>query len=137
VHGALRRDAGGTRSLGELLATRWGLLEADLLRYYRLDLRFEFESIGCRRLWALVAGLPSDAAVRRDGKVWTTREELAASHIELEHGLLRTIAEALGVKFKGPPMKPIQHPDRLTAEDTPKRMSTRDEIQAFMSRLRK
>lgn len=137
MHGALRCDAGGIRSLGDLLATRWGLLEADLLRYYRLDLRFEFDCIGCRRLWVLVAGLPSDAAVRREGKMWTTREELAARHIELERGLLRTIAQALGVKFTGPPPEPIRHPDRPTAENAQRRMSTRSEIQGFMARLRR
>lgn len=102
-----------------------------------MDLRFEFDSIGCRRLWVLIAGLPPDAAVRRDGKVWTTREELAARHIELERGLLRTIAQALGVKFTGPPPEPIRHPDRPTEENTPPKMSSRGEIQAFLGRLRR
>jgi hypothetical protein len=108
-----------------------------LQHYYRLDLRTEYESAGCRRLWALVSGLPPDAAVRRDGKVWTTREELAARHIELERGLLRLIAQALGVKFTGPPPEPIRHPDRATEDDQPRRMSTRQEISAFIARLRR
>lgn len=103
-----------------------------------MDLRFEFGSIGCRRLWVLIAGLPPDAAIRRDGKVWTDHHELAARHIEQDAGLLRTIAEALGVKFRGPPPEPIRHPDRpLPAPPRNNGTVGAREITAFIASLRR
>lgn len=102
-----------------------------------MDLRFEFGSIGCRRLCALISGLPADAALRRDGKTWTVRHELAARQIEQEAALLRAIAEALGVKFRGPPPEPIKHPDRPVPQAPRRPLSTRGELRSFVARMRR
>lgn len=104
--------------------------------YYRKDLRVEIGSMGCRRMWALIEGLPLDSAVRRNGKTWTTERELAARQIDQDASLLRIIAEALGVKFRGPAPEPIRHPDRATGNDAPKVMAKPHQIRAFMARLK-
>jgi hypothetical protein len=55
------------------------LVEADLQRFYSLDLRDEAETAGCRRLWVLVNGLPPEASTWRvDGQQWTVQDELLA-----------------------------------------------------------
>lgn len=103
-----------------------------------MDLRFEYPGIPCRRLWALIDGLPPTAAVRRDGRVWLTEHELAARHMEQSTGLLRLIAQSLGVKFQGPGPEPVKHPDRTTApapDRAKPKMSTREEIAAFFDRV--
>lgn len=103
-----------------------------------MDLRFEYPVIACRRLWTLVNGLPANAAIRRDGRVWLTEHELAARHMEQSTGLLRLIAQSLGVKFAGPGPEPVDHPDRRTApapEQAKPKMSTREEISAFFDRV--
>lgn len=103
-----------------------------------MDLRFEYPAIPCRRLWTLIEGLPPHAAIRRRGKVWLTEHELAAQHMEQSTGLLRLIAQSLGVKFKGPGPEPVDHPDRRTApapEQAKPKMSTREEIAAFFDRV--
>jgi hypothetical protein len=96
------------------------------------------ERTGCRRLWALIAGLPPDSALRRRGKQWTTAHELAARQVESTVDYLRVIARANGVKFKGPAPPPVEHPDRPSAApvDAPVQMSTREEIAGFLGRLR-
>jgi len=48
-----------------------------------------------RRLHALIAGLPPDAAIHRDGELWTTQSNLAASTLELIDRWGRTNAALL------------------------------------------
>lgn len=45
------------------VSRQWAALEADFLRFYGADLGrlLWVERVGCRRLWALMAGLPSDS----------------------------------------------------------------------------
>jgi hypothetical protein len=99
-----------------------------------MDLRVEVGVSGCRRLWALVRGLPVDAAVWRDGKHWTQADELQAIAIERSDiwGHRLTVASRA---FKGrvPEMPRIEHPDRRVAspERSKPRMSSRAEIHAF------
>lgn len=106
-----------------------------------MDLRVEVQASTPRRLWALTRSLPPDSAVRRDGKAWLTEHELAARTLESSTLLLRQVAKALGVKFRGPEPEPVAHPDRLTrrrrTRDGPQRMSTREEIAAFFDRVAK
>lgn len=47
-----------------------------------MDLRDEFAEMPCRRLWALVNGLPLDAATWRRESAWTVDHELMATMIE-------------------------------------------------------
>lgn len=102
-----------------------------------MDLRFEFQTAGCRRLWALISGLPLDCAIRRDGKTWTTERELIARQVEQQASLLRLIAEALGVKFKSPPPEPIHHPDRVTKPVAgSETMAKPNQIRQFIARMR-
>jgi hypothetical protein len=114
------------------------LLEADFQHYYTMDLRVQVGVSGCRRLWALVRGLPVDAAVWRDGKHWTQRDELAAIGIERADiwGHRLTMASRA---FKGriPEMPQIEHPDRRSGVEVPSRprMSSRAEIRAFAGKV--
>lgn len=53
--------------------------------------------MGCRRLWALVRGLPDDAVVWREeheqAQQWTTQDELGALLIEVTDMWGRAIAQ--------------------------------------------
>lgn len=46
------------------LSEHWGAVEADFLRFYRLDLRRALwvDGVGCRRVWDLISGLPAGSA---------------------------------------------------------------------------
>jgi hypothetical protein len=81
-------------------------LEADFQRYYRLDLREDVG--GARRLWALVQGLPPDAACWRED-MFTRQEEFAAAQIEVTDQWLSNLAQLLGAKRQSLP-KPIRVP---------------------------
>lgn len=100
-----------------------------------MDLRVEVGVSGCRRLWALVRGLPVDAAVWRDGKRWTQADELAAIAIERADvwGHRLTVASRA---FKGriPEMPRIEHPDRVR-EQPRSRMSSVAEVHAFVRKV--
>jgi hypothetical protein len=75
-----------------------------------------------RRLGALVAGLPSDAAVwREDVPAWTQEHELQANVVEAVDHWSRLIFSVLAVlggnewpgeDVLGPPIR-IEHPDRV------------------------
>lgn len=80
-----------------------------------MDLRVEWDTIGCRRLWVLVQGLPPDSAFYRQGKLWTQAHELTALAVEkLEHRLSTLAVMWADEKSKGriPPPIVITHPDR-------------------------
>lgn len=65
-------------------------MEADFLRWYGLDLRYEFHTRSARSLWALIQGLPPEAALHRGtDAAWTDLHEMTSM-----------IAQALGVKIK-------------------------------------
>lgn len=102
------------------------MLEADFQRYYHLDLREEVEHAGVRRLVALVTALPGDAAVNRDGKRWTTRDEIAAVTFERAE-LWGSLAARPHYKDpdKLPPPLAFSHPDRET-ETAPKKRAPRN-----------
>jgi hypothetical protein len=98
-----------------------------------MDLRVEVGVSGCRRLWALVRGLPVDAAVWRDGKHWTQADELQAIAIERSDIWGHRLTVALRA-FKGrvPEMPRIEHPDRRAQIEVAKpQMSSREQIRAF------
>lgn len=120
----LRHDGGGIYGLIQLLAERWGLAEADFARYYGHDLRQLINTTGARRIWALVRGLPRDAALwREDVPGWTQAHELQAAQIEVTDAWLRAIWQVLYVQTfrKRPPnVRPvrIEHEDRRAAPAT-------------------
>jgi hypothetical protein len=100
-----------------------------------IDLRHEIDVTGCRRLWALIRGLPVDAAVRRDGKLWTQEMELHATALERADVWGHRLAVASRAFKKVPEMPKFEHPDRpkpRPAEPAERRMSTPQEIMAFM-----
>jgi hypothetical protein len=70
----IRADRGGIRSLGRIVDERWNAVEADFQRFYGLDLRTNIVDAGVRRIWALVEGLPPDAAVWREDSPFVTRD---------------------------------------------------------------
>lgn len=103
-----------------------------------MDLRHAIVSTGCRRLWALVRGLPVDAAVHRDGKLWSQADELAAVAIERADVWGWRLTHATGRFRKVPEMPPIKHPARRKpepVEPAERRMSTMDEISSFVRKL--
>lgn len=87
-------------------------MEADYQRFYGLDLRCAVEADGCRRTWALVRGLPRDAATwREDGAWWSQETELAAAQIEVADRWGRAMAQLLGAKPSAlPPPIEIKRP---------------------------
>ncbi len=148
----VRGRLGGIEGLGELLATRWGSLEADFDRYYHRDLTVEYERMSVRRMLALVNGLPLDSATLRDGKAWTQERELLAEVVEHVDYWGRAVATAAFVgasrsdrkRFLGSLKKPtrLQHPHRQINADAeqpaaPKQISSREEIAQFFNRLRR
>lgn len=69
---------------------------------------------GCRRILALVKGLPEDAACnRRDGKVWTGMHELVAFQIELTDVWGRNLYALMYKKFAGKKPEDFGEPLRI------------------------
>lgn len=97
-----------------------------------MDLRRELATIGVRRLWVLISGLPPDSAFARHGRGWTQSHELAAVAIERqEHWgsmLVQMSGRALKDNAKPPPGIQITHPDRVTPEPVKKKPASVDEI---------
>lgn len=89
---------------------------------------------GCRRLWALITGLPPDCALARDGRAWTTAMELASRQIENESMWLAIVAKGLGMK-KLPPLESIRHPARIVIEAPSRKTTDTREIAAFFGRM--
>lgn len=77
------------------------------MRYYGLDLIDVIDNDGCRRLWALVEGLPYDSATWREDNEWTNTDELLAANLELSDAWSRLLFRALGGKLQSG-SKPIQ-----------------------------
>ncbi len=90
-----------------------------------------------RRLFALVTGLPDDAAVwRPDRRSWTNAEELAALNVEMLDQVGWLIAYWLQVvaspSYRGlraempePLLGRIEHPGGLRSRSTPRRLTGR------------
>lgn len=105
------------------------MLEADFQRFYRLDLR---DPIPPRRLWALIQGLPPDAAVWREEMAWTPQQELMATTIEVIDLWGRRLMRMQGAKSSQLP-EAIQIP--RPGEQKRKRVETdARKIKAFMDR---
>lgn len=118
-------------------------------RFYRCDLAVEINGISARRLLALVAGLPPDAAVNRDGKQWTDDREFAARIVERVDYWGAKHAELLAMQAIAKPadrrrfMEALEpsvrfgHPERGTAAaEKPNRKVTVDlrDLAAFIGR---
>lgn len=93
---------------------------------------------GCRRLLALINGLPVEAAVwRQDKPSWNQDHELLASLIETidRWGRIQTDL-ACGKKVQVPAPVRVTHPDRPEPAAPPKPKVTTDiaEIAAFFQR---
>lgn len=91
---------------------------------------------GCRRLLALIRGLPEDAAIwRQDKPRWTQEHELAAATVEaLNHWLPILAAQwaAKGTKFPAP-QRIFTHPDR-PAERQSRVTEDPDQIRSWFAR---
>lgn len=92
-----------------------------------------------RRLWALVQGLPPDAATQRN-RGWTQADELAATQMELLDVWGRNLTQVLwvGLNLRGRPRfgEPlrIEHPGRAEPEKKKQRASAA-EVRDFFARL--
>lgn len=74
-----------------------------------MDLRRVSGSAGLRRLWALVSGLPPQAAVWHK-EAWTTQDELLATLVEQSDSNARALIHAwTGKAPSGKPLK-IERP---------------------------
>lgn len=103
--------------LGALLRDRWEFVEADMMRFYGIDLRRM--DVGARRLWAYVQALPRDAATFREEveKEWRLHDELLASILEATDYWGRVAAGVWGVKGselgKMHPPRMVEHEGRM------------------------
>lgn len=89
--------------------------------------------MGCRRLLALIEGLPADAAVWQDDHHgWTQAHELAALAVEVSDQWGRILAQAWGLK-KLPKPPEITHPGRPRSHPARKLTSDPREIQAWFA----
>jgi hypothetical protein len=98
-----------------------------LLAEYGFDLVENWETVGCRRLWVLVQGLPIEAAVWREENAWTQQDEFAASQLEMTHALWRLVNSGLGgrdiqpLRIDRPGIgrdEPDVHSGRISTTDT-------------------
>jgi len=86
---------------------------------YGIDLTAEWGTLGVRRLWALVNGLPQDAPLWRDERIeaesWTRQDELLAQQNEILGGWLSAIfAQLRGEKrIKVPGEISYERPDHI------------------------
>lgn len=80
------------------------------MRFYGLELVDVFELETPRRMTALIAGLPADAAVwgeeRRAADEWTRQDELLAVFLESSDAWYRLLFKQLGGKIR-PGAKPL------------------------------
>lgn len=110
------RDGGGIVGLYGLLTEYGEAIEADLQRYYRVDVRDAFRpcsGLTFRRLRALISHLPTDSALARriggEDAEWTLeRQLLAAIHDRLAEGNWQR--GNAGSKTPGRRPKPIDRP---------------------------
>ena len=120
-------EGGGSLSLAALLAEHWQAAEADLQRYYGLDLVDVFRgTLTLRKVSVLVAGLPSDSLTMSamapalanlpepDGtpRQWSTEAHLLASVVDAVTQL--TVAYVGAHSKSTPKWEPMPRP-------TPKR----------------
>jgi hypothetical protein len=99
-----------------------------------MDLRIGAEDCGLRRLWALVQGLPTTAAVWREQTRWTQQHELTVALIHIVDMWGRINAQLQGAKPSKLPKPPqIERP----GEEKPMRKKANDanELAAFFNRL--
>lgn len=85
-----------------------------------------------RRFHALVMGLPPEAALWRQGRLWTQTHELLASIFERqEHwgsALVQMSGRVLKDGAKPPPVMQITHDDRPVRQDEKKKVASLDEV---------
>jgi len=74
--------------------------------------------MGVRRLLALVRGLPPDSATWRQEHGWGHQEELLASLLELTDAWGRALAQLLGGRVQGKPLR-IQRPGEQREQAEP------------------
>ncbi len=67
---------------------------------YGFDLVAEYDTVGARRLWILIQGLPPDAALYRED-AWSREEEMLASLLELTDAWGHAMVVVHGGKMKG------------------------------------
>lgn len=82
--------------------------------------------MGCRRLWALVSGLPAESATWRQ-ESWPIEAELAATQVELTDIWGRALFAALGGKPPGEPIH-VQRPGETALPKRKRGLSDPDEI---------
>lgn len=114
--------------IATLLSEHWDAIDADFVRFYRLDLEsacFGPSHAGLRRLKALIGALPPESALARAmGWSWSDEREMTATLVELLHDQVtssRALVSAFtGKRFNGPP-KPLRWPrPTLNVSTTPK-----------------
>ncbi|MEO6629217.1 MAG: hypothetical protein ABIP03_11695 [Aquihabitans sp.] len=99
-----------------LVELEWDAIEADFLRYYRLDLGaacWGDNHIGLKRIWTLIHALPPESALARSmGWSWTDALELAAMAVEVKVNGYRDKSDPM---FRYPrPYDEVEEPVPLT-----------------------
>lgn len=130
--GAHRVDRGGIAGLVAFLREHGGAVEADLLRFYRADIRdLGSRRLSWRRLAVLIGNLPADSSLLRSMGHWTPSETLL-SHIE-NRVAVANWQRGGGKDSRGrkvPPPEPIRPPAVLRAEQR-----KRDELRARLEAM--
>ncbi len=86
-----------------------------MLSEYGFDLVDNFNTVGARRLWVLIQGLPESAALYRE-EAWTRQDEFLASLLELTDAWGHLMVAVHGGKLKGN-AKPLRVRRPWEAED--------------------
>lgn len=134
----LRGTRGGSTGLGELILEHFDALEADLYRFYRLELPeilWGTPRISLRRLRSLIGGLPHESAfglaLGAYTPGWGNAEELLALIAELTHDSNRLFVVANSRKGTAIPKRlELERPPRKGQKKT-YRNATSEEIAAM------
>lgn len=119
---------GGITSLAPVLTQHWDLIEADLHRYYHLDLLDLFRPgrLSWRKLDVLLKHLPTDSAAARaiagtERDPWGTSEHLLATAVDLLAVQAWMFAKANSKRFNVRAPKPLPRPndERQAKRDIP------------------
>jgi len=112
-------------------------LEADLQRFYEVDLRDLGRGLSWRRLGVLVAGLPREAATVRalvgEAADWGATEHLLAAAVDALHAANWQRSGKKGSQRPKPLRRPgLDESGRDVTRYRPKRAMTIDEIDALI-----
>lgn len=130
--------------LARILGGHFPAVEADLHRYYRIDLLDLYRGkLSVRKLLSLIWGLPHGSALHialhGDEARWTPGDYLLASAVDLlqvSNWLFVQANSKKGVRTPFP--EPVKRPGKKTSakpDQEPKRFASAQEVRSFIARV--